>query len=68
MNWRQYGSGTKGTGGIGKESHGITLHWIPKMIWMQHYHQCQNGTLKAIIETTKIEFNLPDMQVTELAI
>jgi hypothetical protein len=34
----------------------------------QHYQQCQNGWLKAVIETTKIEFNVWDMQVTELAI
>ena len=39
-----------------------------EMMRKQHYRQCRNGTLKAIIETTKIEFNLPDMQVTELAI
>ena len=39
-----------------------------EMMRKQHYRQCRNGMLKAIIETTKIEFNLPDMQVTELAI
>jgi hypothetical protein len=39
-----------------------------EMIRMKHYRQCQNGRLKAIIEMTKIKFNLPDMQVTELAI
>jgi hypothetical protein len=39
-----------------------------EMIRMHHYRQCQNGTPKAIIETTKMKFNLPDMQVTELAI
>ena len=38
------------------------------MMRKQHYRQCQNGTLKAIIATTWIEFNLPDTQVTELAI
>ncbi len=42
--------------------------WYQEMMWKQHYRQCKNGTLKAIIETTKIEFNLPDMQVTELSI